>query len=67
MKLNDIEMIELNEAFSSQSLAVIRDLGSQSRNYQCQWRGYFAWVIHWDATGAKLSVQLFDRNENNEV
>ncbi len=27
MKLNDIELIELNEAFASQSIAVIRELG----------------------------------------
>jgi len=27
MKLNDIDLIELNEAFASQSLAVIRELG----------------------------------------
>lgn len=58
MKLNDIEMIELNEAFSSQSLAVIRtlDLNQEIINVN---GGAISLGHPLGCSGAKLSVQLF--------
>ena len=55
----DIELIELNEAFASQSLAVIRalDLNSDMINVN---GGAIALGHPLGCTGAKLSVQLFD-------
>ena len=55
---NDIELIELNEAFASQSLAVIRalDLNPDMINVN---GGAIALGHQLGCTGAKLSVQLF--------
>ena len=55
---NDIELIELNEAFASQSLAVIRalDLNPDMINVN---GGAIALGHPLGCTGAKLSVQLF--------
>lgn len=56
---NDIELIELNEAFASQSLAVIRelDLNPDITNVN---GGAIALGHPLGCTGAKLSVQLFN-------
>ena len=56
---NDIELIELNEAFASQSLAVIREL-SLNQNIVNVNGGAIALGHPLGCTGAKLSVQLFD-------
>lgn len=58
LKLNDIELIELNEAFASQSLAVIRklDLNPEIVNVN---GGAIALGHPLGCSGAKLSVQLF--------
>ncbi len=37
LSLNDIDLIELNEAFASQALAVTRELESKSRNRKRKW------------------------------
>jgi acetyl-CoA acyltransferase len=67
MKLNDIELIELNEAFASQSLAVIRELGLNKDIVNVN-GGAIALGHPLGCTGAKLSVQLFDemRNRGNK-
>jgi len=59
MKQQDIELVELNEAFASQSLAVIRglDLDPEIVNVN---GGAIALGHPLGCTGAKLSVQLFD-------
>ena len=59
MKLNEIELIELNEAFASQSLAVIRtlDLNPQILNVN---GGAIALGHPLGCTGAKLTVQLMN-------
>ena len=59
LKQEDIELIELNEAFASQSLAVIRalDLNAEIVNVN---GGAIALGHPLGCTGAKLSVQLFD-------
>ncbi|MCB0375541.1 MAG: acetyl-CoA C-acyltransferase, partial [Sinomicrobium sp.] len=58
LRLNDIDLIELNEAFASQSLAVIRalDLDRDSVNVN---GGAIALGHPLGCTGAKLAVQLF--------
>lgn len=59
MKLNDINLIELNEAFASQSLAVIRELGID-RDITNVNGGAIALGHPLGCTGAKLSVQVFN-------
>jgi acetyl-CoA acyltransferase len=58
-KLGDIELIELNEAFASQSLAVIRELGLNPEIVNVN-GGAISLGHPLGCTGAKLSVQLFD-------
>ncbi len=59
LTLNDINLIELNEAFASQSLAVIRELGLNPDIVNVN-GGAIALGHPLGCTGAKLSVQLFD-------
>jgi acetyl-CoA acyltransferase len=59
LRLQDIELIELNEAFASQSLAVIRSLGLNPDIVNVN-GGAIALGHPLGCTGAKLSVQLFD-------
>ncbi len=59
MKQDDLELIELNEAFASQSLAVIRELGLNNDIVNVN-GGAIALGHPLGCTGAKLSVQLFD-------
>lgn len=59
MKLNDIDLIELNEAFASQSLAVVRELGIDTEKLNVN-GGAIAMGHPLGCTGAKLSVQIFD-------
>lgn len=57
LQLDDIDLIELNEAFASQSLAVIRDLGLNPDIVNVN-GGAIALGHPLGCTGAKLSVQL---------
>ena len=59
LDLKDIDLIELNEAFASQSLAVIRELGLNQEIVNVN-GGAIALGHPLGCTGAKLSVQLFD-------
>jgi len=59
MKQNDIQLIELNEAFASQSLAVIRTLGLNPEIVNVN-GGAIALGHPLGCSGAKLSVQLFN-------
>jgi acetyl-CoA acyltransferase len=59
MKQDQIELIELNEAFASQSLAVIRELGLDKERVNVN-GGAIALGHPLGCTGAKLSTQLFD-------
>ncbi|MEB8329467.1 acetyl-CoA C-acyltransferase [Flavobacteriaceae bacterium KMM 6897] len=59
LKQEDIELIELNEAFASQSLAVIRELKLNPDIVNVN-GGAIALGHPLGCTGAKLSVQLFD-------
>lgn len=64
-KQNDLDLIELNEAFASQSLAVIRklDLNPEIVNVN---GGAIALGHPLGCTGAKLSVQLFNELKRRE-
>jgi acetyl-CoA acyltransferase len=59
LQLKDIDLIELNEAFASQSLAVIRELDLNPEIVNVN-GGAIALGHPLGCTGAKLSVQLFD-------
>jgi acetyl-CoA acyltransferase len=59
MKLDQIDLIELNEAFASQSLAVIRKLGLNTEKLNVN-GGAIALGHPLGCTGAKLSVQIFN-------
>jgi acetyl-CoA acyltransferase len=59
LALNQIDLIELNEAFAAQSLAVVRELGLNLDVVNVN-GGAIALGHPLGCTGAKLSVQLFD-------
>lgn len=59
MKLDDIDIIELNEAFAAQSLAVIRELGIDTNKLNPN-GGAIAVGHPLGSSGARLSVQLFN-------
>jgi len=59
LKQDAIKLIELNEAFASQSIAVIRELGLDKDIVNVN-GGAIALGHPLGCTGAKLSVQLFD-------
>lgn len=58
MKLQDMDLIELNEAFASQSLAVSRELGINPDILNVN-GGAISMGHPLGCTGAKLSVQIF--------
>jgi acetyl-CoA acyltransferase len=59
MKQDDIDLFELNEAFASQSIAVIKELGLNSDKINVN-GGAIALGHPLGATGAKLTVQLLN-------
>jgi len=66
MKINDIELIELNEAFASQSIAVINEL-NLDKNIVNVNGGAIALGHPLGCSGAKLSVQLFDEMKQRKL
>lgn len=58
MSLQDIDLIELNEAFAAQSLAVVRELGIDQSKLNLN-GGAIAVGHPLGSSGARLSVQLF--------
>ncbi len=66
LKQDDVELIELNEAFASQSLAVIRELGLNEEIVNVN-GGAIALGHPLGCTGAKLSVQLFDEMRRRDM
>ncbi|TGE26250.1 acetyl-CoA C-acyltransferase [Hymenobacter metallicola] len=58
MKLDDIDLFELNEAFASQSIAVVRELGIDESKLNVN-GGAIALGHPLGCSGAKLSIQLF--------
>ncbi len=65
-KLKDIELIELNEAFASQSLAVIRELGLNQEILNVN-GGAIALGHPLGGTGAKLTVQIMHEARRRKV
>jgi acetyl-CoA acetyltransferase family protein len=59
LKLEDLDLIELNEAFACQSLAVARELGLDMDKLNVN-GGAIALGHPLGCSGAKLSIQLFD-------
>jgi acetyl-CoA acyltransferase len=57
LKLNDIQLVELNEAFASQSVAVLRELGLNPEIVNVN-GGAIALGHPLGCTGAKLTVQM---------
>ena len=66
LKQSNLELIELNEAFASQSLAVIRELELYPELINVN-GGAIALGHPLGCTGAKLSVQLFDEMRKREM
>jgi acetyl-CoA acyltransferase len=62
LNLSDIDLIELNEAFAAQSLAVIRELGIELEKVNVN-GGAIALGHPLGCSGAKLTVQLLDELE----
>jgi acetyl-CoA acyltransferase len=67
LKLNDIDLIELNEAFAVQALAVMQEAGLNPDIVNVN-GGALALGHPLGCTGAKLSVQLFNelRRQNKK-
>jgi acetyl-CoA acyltransferase len=66
LNLNDISLIELNEAFASQSLAVINELDLDKEIINVN-GGAISLGHPLGCTGAKLSVQLFDEMRKRKL
>ena len=66
LQLADIGLTELNEAFASQSLAVIREVGLDPETVNVN-GGAIALGHPLGCTGAKLSVQLFDEMRHRKM
>ena len=66
LKQGDLSIIELNEAFASQSLAVIRELDLNPETINPN-GGAISLGHPLGCTGAKLSVQLFDEMRRQEM
>jgi acetyl-CoA acyltransferase len=66
LKLSDIGLFELNEAFASQSLAVIRTLGMDPDKVNVN-GGAIALGHPLGCTGAKLTTQLLDEMDQRKM
>lgn len=66
LKLDDIDLIELNEAFAAQALAVIRELGLDPAKVNVN-GGAIALGHPLGCTGAKLTASLFNEMEKRHV
>ncbi len=65
LKLDDIELIELNEAFAAQSLAVIKEMGLDSDRVNVN-GGAIALGHPLGCTGAKLTTQLLNEMKRRD-
>jgi acetyl-CoA acyltransferase len=64
LSLGDIDLIELNEAFAAQSLAVVRELGIDMERVNVN-GGAIALGHPLGCSGAKLTVQILDELERH--
>ena len=65
MNLNDIDLIELNEAFAAQAVAVIRALGLDEGKVNVN-GGAIALGHPLGCTGAKLTVQIMNEMQRRD-
>ncbi|WP_285009440.1 acetyl-CoA C-acyltransferase [Pedobacter faecalis] len=65
MSLGQMDLIELNEAFASQSLAIVRELGLDKERLNVN-GGAIALGHPLGCSGAKLTVQLFNELKRRE-
>lgn len=65
LQINDIQQVELNEAFAAQSLAVIQELGIDPEIVNPN-GGAIALGHALGSTGARLSVQLFNEMKRRD-
>ena len=65
LTLNDVDLVELNEAFASQSLAVIRELGLNQDIVNVN-GGAISLGHPLGCTGGKLTVQLMNELKKRE-
>ena len=61
VSLNDIELIELNEAFAAQYLACERGLEPEPGHHQRQRLRAWAWATRWAAPGPASSSASWAR------
>jgi acetyl-CoA acyltransferase len=66
MSLDDIDFVELNEAFAAQAVAVVRQLGIDEDRLNVD-GGAIALGHPLGATGAKLTVQIMDQLLRNQA
>ena len=66
LALEDIDLVELNEAFAAQSVAVIRELGLDEEKTNVN-GGAIALGHPLGCTGAKLTVQLINEMKRRQV
>jgi acetyl-CoA acyltransferase len=66
LSLEEIDFIELNEAFASQAVAVVRELGFDEERLNVD-GGAIALGHPLGASGAKLTVQLMDQLLRNDA
>ncbi|HID53675.1 MAG TPA: thiolase family protein, partial [Anaerolineae bacterium] len=66
MSLDDLDVIELNEAFAAQSVAVIRELGLDEEKTNVN-GGAIALGHPLGATGAKLTVQIINEMKRRDA
>lgn len=65
-KLDDVDAIELNEAFATQSLACIRELDLDSAKVN-SWGGAIALGHPLGSSGARISITLLNRLEKSSA
>jgi acetyl-CoA acyltransferase len=66
MSLDDIDVIELNEAFAAQAVAVIRELGIDGEKVNVN-GGAIALGHPLGCTGAKLTVQIINEMRRRDA
>ena len=66
LQLSDIQLVELNEAFATQSLAVIKEVGLDQDIVNVN-GGAIALGHPLGCTGAKLSIQLLDEMKKRDL
>ncbi|MFW5940404.1 MAG: thiolase family protein [Chloroflexota bacterium] len=66
MSLEDMDLVELNEAFAAQAIAVVRELGLDEERLNID-GGAIALGHPLGATGAKLTVQMISQLRRNDA